>query len=275
MKARTNAPRARLELDRLEERATPTASVVAGNLVIVGTTRNDIVSVIRRGDNFRVRENGTVTEFAASSVTGNIQFTGDDGNDYFVNFTRIASVVDAGAGNDKVFGGFGADTIKGGLGDDYLSAGLDRLANTVVGGLGSDTILGSWGNDTLIAGNEPGTIEDLVLADTSRNFIYGLLGNDTINGDAGSDVLSGGFGNDTINGGAGNDRLFGDFGADTLNGEDGDDYLNGGLDFAVDSLTGGAGADRFFTNPLERFRPNKDTLVDFTQGTDRKGFFLF
>jgi Ca2+-binding RTX toxin-like protein len=269
MKARTIMPRARLELDRLEDRTTPSVSVVAGNLVIVGTTGNDNVVVSRRGDNFRVRDNGVITEFAASSVTGNVQFTGDAGNDGFWNFTRLASDVDAGAGNDRVYGGHGIDTIDGGEGNDVLSAGFDSLGSTITGGLGADYILGSRGNDTIVAGGAD---------DTARNWVFGLAGNDTITGGAGNDILWGGFGNDTINGGAGNDRLYGDFGTDTLNGEGGDDYLNGGFDNAVDSLTGGAGADTFVVNRFLDFFPNakKDTLVDFTEGEDRKsgGFTL-
>lgn len=272
MKTRTNAPRARLGLDRLEDRATPTASVVNGNLVIVGTTGNDNVAVFRVGDNFRVREGTTVSNFATASVTGNVQFTGDAGNDRFVNLTALPTVADGGAGNDVLIGGFGFDTLTGGDGNDVLSANLDTKGSTITGGLGVDHIAGSRGNDTIIAGTG-GTTE----GDTGRNFVAGLGGDDTITGGAGDDVISGGFGNDTINGGAGNDRLFGDFGADTLNGEAGNDLLNGGFDNAVDSLTGGDGADRFFVNPLQRFLPNakKDTLVDFTQGTDRKGFILF
>jgi Ca2+-binding RTX toxin-like protein len=269
MKARTIAARARLVLDRLEDRTTPSVSVVAGNLVITGTAGDDNVVVSRRGDNFRVRDNGVITEVPAASVTGVIQFTGGEGNDGFWNFTRLGTDIDAGAGNDRIYAGYGFDTIDGGAGNDYISAGFDTLGSSIDGGAGADYILGSRGNDTIVTGDAD---------DTARNWAFGLAGNDTITAGAGNDVLSGGFGNDTLNGGAGNDRLYGDFGADTLNGEDGDDYLNGGIDNAADSLTGGAGADTFATNPLQRFLPSskKDTLVDFTEGEDRKtgGFTL-
>jgi Ca2+-binding RTX toxin-like protein len=89
--------------------------------------------------------------------------------------------IDAGAGDDVVYGGSGNDDLRGGDGDD-----------TLYGGDGNDDLRGGDGNDTL----------------------YGGDGNDQLRGGAGDDTLFGGEGNDefifwegdgtdTIDGGAG------------------------------------------------------------------------
>ncbi|MDD6161241.1 MAG: calcium-binding protein, partial [Campylobacteraceae bacterium] len=105
------------------------------------------------------------------------------------------NIINAGAGNDNVYGHKKDDILNGEDGNDYLS-----------GNDGNDTINGGSGNDRLYGGN----------------------GDDVLNGDDGNDTLYGESGNDTLNGGNGNDVLYGNNGNDTLNGGKGNDYLNGG-----------------------------------------------
>ena len=77
----------------------------------------------------------------------------------------------------------------------------------------------------------------------SREFIFGLAGNDRLSGLAGSDCLYGASGADSLSGGSGADRLFGGSGNDRLTGGSGSDRLNG--DAGNDTLTGGTGPDTF------------------------------
>ena len=138
--------------------------------------------------------------------------------------------INAGAGNDIVFGGAGVDVVTGGSGDDRIdgAGGEDVLEGEigndfVVGGRFDDYIDGGIGNDILHGGGESDTI-------------YGGDGDDTLVGDlyitpggtgyqelepAGSDQLDGGDGIDMLDGGGG---------ADVLQGGEGDDVMQGGRD---------------------------------------------
>ncbi|WP_175577819.1 calcium-binding protein [Mongoliimonas terrestris] len=66
---------------------------------------------------------------------GNNTIFGGDGND----------LLTSGYGNDKIDGGDGADVIYGGGGNDWISAGSDTEAwvNEIHGGTGKDTLVGS------------------------------------------------------------------------------------------------------------------------------------
>jgi Ca2+-binding RTX toxin-like protein len=129
-------------------------------------------------------------------------------------YTRI----DAGSGNDIVYGGNGRDVILGGVGNDTLfgTNGNDRID----GGRGDDFLRGGNGNDVL----------------------WGGLDDDTLGGDFGDDFLYGGFGNDRL-GSVGVGPLPHEPGNDTLVGGGGDDYLLGGD--GKDLILGGAGRDTF------------------------------
>lgn len=81
--------------------------------------------------------------------------------------------VDAGAGNDTIYGSYGSDVLRGGDGNDRLSgiAGDDQID----GGGGDDTIQGGADNDTVIGG--PG--HDSINGDGEYSGTT-LGGNDTI-----------------------------------------------------------------------------------------------
>jgi Ca2+-binding RTX toxin-like protein len=126
----------------------------------------------------------------------------------------VPAFVDAGIGDDKVYGGMARDMLNGGFGRDQVN-GMD----------GADGVFGGWGND----------------------FLTGGAGNDVLYGSYGSDMLNGGEGDDRLFGGAGNDYL-GIVGTMLpLLPEPGNDVLYGGL--GDDMLAGGAGTDRIYGGP--------------------------
>jgi len=224
--------------------------------------------------------------------------TGNEDSSHFAglrnNYVGDDSI-DAGAGDDDIFGFGGNDTINGGAGDDKIDGGNGD--DQLFGGIGSDRILGGAGNDAINGGTGIDTIyagdgHDAVLGGEGDDDIYGGNGNDVIDGGSGADHIDGGTGNDTINAGSEGDELFGQAGSDTLNGEggrdvlyggadndvlnggadtdrmyggDGDDILNGGLGF--DRLYGGDGADTFvFEDISDSAGRGYDLVYDFDQG---------
>lgn len=144
------------------------------------------------------------------------------------------------------------------------------LGDMINGGSANDTLNGAGGHD-VIAGNDG---NDRINGGADDDFLLGGNGDDTILGGTGTDLLSGGDGADVLRGGDDRDFLYADAGNDALFGDAGDDYLVGGA--GVDRLTGGAGNDEFvfdrprdsFGNPLSS-DPDRDTIMDFTQGQDR------
>ena len=155
--------------------------------------------------------------------------------------------IEAGGGNDKIYGNDGNDTLlagegrdlaHGGTGDDVIDGGADD--DKLYGGLGNDTVDGGTGNDRLYGQDGDDTLD----AGEGNNRIYGGAGNDTMVAGAGADRLYGDTGDDTMTGGAGKDSLYGGAGADVLDGGDDDDKLYG--DAGADVLTGGGGRDSLY-----------------------------
>lgn len=101
--------------------------------------------------------------------------------------------VDAGDGNDFIFGGRYGSTLSGGAGNDTIFAGQSN--DTLMGGDGNDALVGDSGNDVM----------------------FGGAGNDTLKGGFGTDSLFGEDGDDELNGGFGGaDYLYGNAGDDTI-----------------------------------------------------------
>ena len=133
--------------------------------------------------------------------------------------TADASLIQTGAGNDRVYGSMMADKIYGGDGNDVLNgssyAGIRSVeemakdADLIVGGNGRDIISGMAGDDIIHTGNEG---EHLLAAGSGErgDWATGGLGDDKIYGSTGNDFLSGAEGSDTIYGGAGDDVILGD-----------------------------------------------------------------
>ena len=131
------------------------------------------------------------------------------GNDRItLHFWGAPSLLDGGAGNDRITSGEGADTLLGGPGNDQLR-----------GAEGDDLILGGAGDDTLVGG-------------TGDNFLQGQAGRDRLLGGPRMDTFLGtGPFVDTLWGGDDNDTLIGGTGGgDELDGGAGLDSVNGVLE---------------------------------------------
>ena len=221
---------------------TPVEFAENGFLTIDGTAANDDISIIRFGDEFIVNVNGeqsTVPEIRFARINSR-------GGDDKIR-VAVASLIDAGSGNDFIIGSFDDDIIMTGSGDDTVfamggndvldgSTGNDRL----YGISGNNEIRGGTGNDNLFGGSGDDEIDGGVGNDT----ILGLAGNDVIVAAGGEDFVAGGRGDDMIFGGADNDRLFGNTGNDEIYGESGDDLIFGVE--GSDLLRGGDGDDELF-----------------------------
>jgi Ca2+-binding RTX toxin-like protein len=116
-------------------------------------------------------------------------------------------IVEAGDGNDFLWGYGFADFL-------YGQAGRDHLA----GDPGDDVLFGDFTADDSLAGSSAGGDAD---------YLNGGAGNDVIFGSVGNDLALGDSGNDRVDGGTGEDILWGGYGADVLSGGSGNDVLCG------------------------------------------------
>ena len=149
-------PTYRPQLEQLKARDLPavTATDLFNNLFIHGTTGNDYINV--------TQANGRISVYGAQITNGvwkaasvnaasiaRIFVDSYAGNDTIILSTVLKdTVVNAGEGNDMVYGGSGNDIIDGGPGDDMLfgGAGNDRLT-AGVSTSEHDTLLGGTGFD--------------------------------------------------------------------------------------------------------------------------------
>ena len=163
------------------------------------------------------------------------EVVGGEGDDVIFANPNV-EVVEAGAGDDVVYGGL-PERQAGVTAPVYLSArrtGRSAVATVSItekkceagkscyGGDGSQELIGSSGNDK----------------------IFGQRGNDILYGNSGNDELFGGVGDESlISGGAGNDMLSGGLGTDTVNGNQESDLVRG--DGTIDTIedTGPSGTD--------------------------------
>jgi hypothetical protein len=152
------------------------ASVVNGELVVVGTDGGDVLHVVRNGSQLVVWANGEQLGQFAEFVT-TIVVDGGGGNDLIL----LAPQIDTDA---LVHGGAGNDLINGGSGDDRI-----------FGEDGWDVLLGNFGNDRPDGG-------------AGDDFLFGGLGDDVLLGGLGDDWLFGVPGLDVLDGGPGHDHLF-------------------------------------------------------------------
>ena len=100
------------------------------------------------------------------------------------------------------------------------------------------------------------------------SYAYGLHGGFTIANGVTIENASSGAGNDTLTGNDAANRLESGAGNDTLIGRGGNDVLVGGT--GTDVMSGGAGADSFvfLSNADSAAGLGRDTIADFTQGSD-------
>jgi Ca2+-binding RTX toxin-like protein len=138
---------------------------------------------------------------------------GDAGNDILVG-NAGADHIYGEVGNDLIYGGTLPDFLDGGVGDDEIHGGDD-----------ADVLIGSEGNDRLFGEN----FTDELHGNTGDDYLDGGLDADFIFAGEGQDVVVGGEGLDTTYGEWGDDRMFGGAGPDQLFGGYGDDILNAGF----------------------------------------------
>ena len=200
-------PSFRPTVESLESRQLMAANITAGFadgvLSIEGTDGADAIVVRNNYDEVSVDGvTGTVPASLVKAIVieslGGNDIVRVSGGNYPLN---ALALVDAGAGNDVVFGGNADNAMDGGDGDDVLLGSI--ALDLIFGGAGNDTILGLAGDDVL----------------------FGQAGSDTIYGADGHDILFGNDGADWLYGGNGVDILHGGAGADALLGEAGNDFL--------------------------------------------------
>jgi len=196
-------------------------NTATGSLTLTGTT----IAALNNS-NF-VLASGGLVRFGVAGAADTV--TGSDAGDILFGRTDATntSVINAGNGDNLVYGGNGpTDSVDG--------------ADSITSGAGTDRIFGNAGNDTINSG-------------TGSDTIYGGLGSDNITGsvlNAQTGVYyGGGAGTDTADGAdtisitnAGTTTVFGNAGADTitLTQNGGSSTVYGGIGNDTISVTGGA-----------------------------------
>jgi ELWxxDGT repeat protein len=133
----------------------PTATIINGDLIVRGTTGNDVLSVkVRTADGQVEVTSGrnSLGAFALSAITGKVAIDGLDGNDRLVVSPNVPRPSDltGGSGNDTLTGGSADDTLTGGLGNDKLAGGRGDDTYAFADGWGRDTVVESGvGSDCL------------------------------------------------------------------------------------------------------------------------------
>lgn len=196
-----------------------------------------------------VRFGDLMTGFAAGDdYVGLHGLIGSDFNDN-LRGALADNVLEAGDGDDWLFGRWGNDTLYGGQGDD-----------TLLGGSGADYIDGGSGNDTLnlresYVGVRVDLMDSSVNTGVGKGDIYVSIENILGSRRGIGDSLRGDNEDNLIDGREGDDYLFGRGGDDTIIGGQGNDVLNGGAD--ADVFVFNTGAD-----VVQDFRTSEgDTLA--------------
>ncbi len=218
---------------------------IGGNLLseIEGQTLSDIM--MRSGDAIHLHGDvfGTPDALVEMGAIAAIDFLKSPSEmtayvSEIIAGTHADNVIQAGAGNDQVFGEGGNDTLYGGENDDHVYGGSGD--DVIWGDVGFDKLRGDDGNDEIHGGAD----DDIINGNAGDDLIFGDAGFDEIFAGTGNDTVHGGSQDDAIEGQEGDDVLHGDAGADSLLGEEGNDVLFGGL--GADALAGGEGDDMLF-----------------------------
>jgi Ca2+-binding RTX toxin-like protein len=187
-----------------------------------------------------VNPDGTAVEgFNSHEVIGGTKFRdyidagdgddtiyGDAGDDILLG-NAGADHIYGEAGNDLIYGGALPDFLDGGIGDDEIHGGDD--ADVLIGAEGNDKLFGENFTDEL----HGGAGDDYLDGGLDADFIYGGEGQDIVVGGEGLDTTYGEWGDDRMFGGAGPDQLFGGYGDDILNAGFGGQNQNVNVDEAL------------------------------------------
>lgn len=115
----------------------------------------------------------------------------------------IDTLVNGGAGNERIITGAGNDTIYGGGGNDYLES--SGGTNHIYAGDGKSTLVGGSGTDYLYGGSA----DNLFRGGSGTEYMMGGSGNDIFVAGSGIDVIYGGSGSNTFRGGSGTATFYG------------------------------------------------------------------
>jgi Ca2+-binding RTX toxin-like protein len=200
-----------------------------------------------------------MSQSAAATVTVDTQpgdiVTGTAANEILIASNVITGstyTLNAGGGNDFLFGGDSPDMLNGEAGNDVLNGGSNF--DVLDGGEGNDTLSGGDDIDTdaLVGGNG---VDLLDFSHEMTGFSFALeeggSGIAMVDGDDIYVEMEG------VIGGSGND---------SLTGNAGDNILRGGA--GSDTLTGGDGSDIFDYNALSDAGATGDVITDFQEGLD-------
>jgi Ca2+-binding RTX toxin-like protein len=249
----------------------------AGNDTIFGNAGNDILNGGAGADSLMGGDGDDIVQadkddvwFSGGAGTDTLVFVGDGALDYALGQGAFENV-EAGFGNDKIYGTDGANIINLGAGDDFAQGNDGN--DVITGGDGADILMGMDGDDRIIIDQfdtwfSGGAGTDTLVFTGQGALNYSLAqgafenvdagaGDDIIYGTDGANVINLGAGNDYAQGFGGNDTVNGGDGADELQGMEGNDYLIGGA--GNDTLIGGSGVDRFLLANVAGI----DSLVDF------------
>ncbi|AOO66352.1 beta strand repeat-containing protein [Sulfurospirillum halorespirans] len=183
---------------------------------ITGGTGND---TIYGDDQANTLKGGAGDDTIFTSV-GVDYIDGGSGSNDWIDFSAITTtpitinlstqkIINDGYGNTETI--VNVENINAGSGNDTLYG--DGMANTIYGNAGADTLSGNDGADLLYGG-------------MGNDSLDGGADNDTLYGEDGSDILVGGSGNDSLVGGAGDDSFIGGVGNDVFVGGDGIDIAD-------------------------------------------------
>ena len=206
----------------------------AGDNVVFGGNGNDQVNTL--GGNDVIAGDNAVLNFDSTNGVSVLR-------NFISTDTAIGGddLINAGGGNNMVFGGVGSDNITTGSGNDFVlgdnghavynaSGTLTYLTtispaiggndvihagdgnNYIFGGTGNDRIYGGNGVDVVLGDNGYATFSDLGVLTFLTTTDESFGGNDIIFTYGGNDMIFGGGGNDYIDAGAGDDVVLGDFG---------------------------------------------------------------
>lgn len=196
------------------------------------------------------------TWFSGDAGIDTLIYQGTDDRQYAMDQGAFENM-QAGAGNNTVWGTAANNVIDGQAGNDVIHGyGGD---DTLIGGAGTDSLLGGDGNDTVYADADDTWFSgdagiDTLIYTGADNRQYSLAQGAFENAHMGSgnNVVWGTDAANTIDGQAGNDTLFGYGGSDRIIGGAGSDYL-----------VGGAGNDTFV---FALGDTGHDTVADFGAG---------
>lgn len=182
----------------------------AGNDTLLGAGGSDTADYL------------TATGAVTANLTGGTASDGQGGTDSFQSIENLrggafndtlygdvnANILDGSDGNDTLVGRGGNDTLRGGAGTD--TADYSDSTSGIVARLNTGVVTdGEGGTDfvTSIENVVGGAHNDVIIASTGDNVLWG---------GGGMDILIGGVGNDTLHGGAGTaNELYGGAGDDT------------------------------------------------------------